>query len=91
MRLLTSGVCWIESTEFLLAIDRVVVTPHTRNVVVVSIRDVPHASLPDRPSRGRGLAEADHQAERQQLEQGDMSVGLRERESQLPQREASSY
>ena len=69
-----SRVWWIESTEFLLTIDRVVASTHSRNVVVVVIRNLPHPSLPDGPTWSCRHTEADHQGERQQLGQGDIKV-----------------
>ena len=65
----TAGICWIESTELRLAINRVVAASDPRDVVIVVIRNVPHPTLPDGPAGGRRHAEADHQGEGDELKE----------------------
>ena len=46
----TAWISWIESTEFLLTISRVVLPSIPRDVVLVAIRNSPLTVTPDRPA-----------------------------------------
>ena len=64
-----AGVCWINSAEFLLTIDRVVGASNSRNIIIVIVRNVPHPALPDGPARGRRQGGADDDGEDQELKE----------------------
>ena len=64
-----AGVCRINSAEFLLTVDRVVVASNSRNIIIVIVRNVPHPALPDGPARGRRQGGADDDGEDQELKE----------------------